>query len=513
MRKTITFNRRQILRGTGGFVVGLPFLESLAAPRLCLAEVRPPVRKRLAVVKNHHGNLRPQTLDLKQPTPRSEQLFAGHTIHAGDLAPRRENGQVVFSEALQAPADRVTYRLLGKMNVYQAIDVPFFTDHTKGGPLGNFAETGDPSEFRRQDMRETIDNVLGWSKNFYSDLTGIRERVLLVGTLKFGNEYSWRYTSPATKTGDIVFIPGHLEPGAAWDSLFRGFDPKPENTAPRAPAARPIIDLVLEDYKRIRQSDRRLSEKDRQRLDDHVERLHELERKVNDLREPPNRDSCTVPQKPDLPCRETKGICASDPKRTTEVYVEMIAAAFFCGLTRLAVFDQAQPFVANFSGDWHQNVAHAADQKRLAENNRNIFNHGMVGLAAKLDVEEAGGRTYLDNSLVWSTNENGYDTHWSHGVATATFGSAGGFLRTGQFIDFRRDQSSVWKSLYDGGGHGITMNQWLAIILQSMGLPRSEFEVGDQQGYGRMRIGQRFAGRYVPEAISQASRVPELLRA
>jgi len=102
-------------------------------------------------------------------------------------------------------------------------------------------------------------------------------------------------------------------------------------------------------------------------------------------------------------------------------------------------------------------------------------------------------------------NENGYRTHSGTGIPIVTFGSAGGFFRTGQLVDFRRDQANP-------RGHGITCNQLLSIVLQSMGLPRSEFEVGGQQGYGRMRVGPAFQGKYVADAIAQASRVPELLR-
>jgi len=177
-----------------------------------------------------------------------------------------------------------------------------------------------------------------------------------------------------------------------------------------------------------------------------------------------------------------------------------------CGLSRIAVLNQKEKFVASFSGDWHQGVAHTNNQTLLAENFRNTLSYLAASLAKKLDVEEANGRTFLDNSLIMFTNENGYSTHSGLGVPVITFGSAGGFFKTGQIVDFRRNQA-------EARGHGITYNQWLAIVLQSMGLPRSEFETGDQQGYGRMRVGKTSVGKYVPEAISQASRVPDLIKA
>lgn len=186
--KTINVSRRQVLRGAGGFTIGLPFLPSLATPRNCLAAVVPPFRRRFVSVLIPHGGLRPETFNWDQAVPRTESLFAGHTIRAGDLAPRMDGANVVFSNALQAPSAMLTPALLKKMNVYRAVDNPFFTDHTTGSPLGNFARSGDPSEFKGQDPRETIDNVLGYSKTIYDSLDGIRERVLLLGTRTWENE-------------------------------------------------------------------------------------------------------------------------------------------------------------------------------------------------------------------------------------------------------------------------------------------------------------------------------------
>ncbi len=506
--KPITISRRQVLRGAGGFTIGLPFLASLATPKGSLAAVGTPVRKRFVAGFTAHGGLRPETIFWNQATPRTETLFPGHTITAGDLAPRSEGGRAVFSSAIQIPQDILNERLLRKMNVLRALDIPFFTDHTPGAALGNFANTNS-GEFARQDPRETIDSVLGWSKSFYDSLDGIKERVLLMGTMNWTNEFTWRYSSPATKSGNLTSISAEREPGRLWDRLFRGFTPTAPGTPqpPPKPADKPIVDMVIEDYRRLKQSNTRLSAQDKQRLDDHLDRLAELERKVGTMREAPSSGiSCNkLPERSNLPCGGGNQ-CAGDPRRYVDVYSDLVAAAFMCGLSRVAVINQPERFVANFSGDWHQSVAHTGNQALLAENFRNTLSYVPASLAKKLDVEESGGRTFLDNSLIMFTNENGYNTHRSEGIPVITFGSAGGFLKTGQLIDFRRDSS-------DARGHGITYNQWLAIVLQSMGLPRSEFEVGGQQGYGRMRVGKDFTGKYAAEAISQASRIPTLLKA
>jgi len=511
--KPLIVSRRQVLRGAGGFTVGLPFLTSLATPRNSLAAVGAPARRRFVGVMNSHGGLRPETISWDQPTPRSEELFSGHTIRAGDLAPRNEGGKVVFSSALQAPSDLLSERLIRKMNVLRAVDIPFFTDHTTGSALGNFARTGDPSEFRHQDPRETIDNLLGWSNTFYDSMDGIRERVLLMGTRRWENEMSWRYSSPATKSGSLNGIPAENDAGRIWDTLFRGFTPpktgQPAPSTPPPPAPKAVVDLVLEDYRRLRQSNVRLSADDKQRLDDHIDRLAELERKVDAVRAPGHATSgisCESLPMRNAPECGNGGVCAGDARRFVDVFTDLIAAAFTCGLSRIAVLNQWQAFVANFGGDWHQGVAHTGNQTLMGENNRNTFAYAVVGLAKKLDIEESNGRTFLDNTLIMYTNESGYNTHQGLGIPVVTMGSAGGFFKTGQLIDFRKNNA-------EARGHGITYNQWLAVVLQSMGLPRSEFEKGGVQGYGRMKVGKDFTGKYVSDAISQASRVPALMKA
>ena len=316
--RPIIISRRQVLRGAGGFTLGVPFLASLATPRGSLAAVATPMRKRFVAGFTGHGGLGPETVFWDQATPRKEMLFPGHTISAGDLAPRTEGGKVVVSNAIQIPQDILSERLLRKMNVYRALDIPFFTDHTTGCWLGNFARTGDPSEFRGQDPRQTIDNVLGWSNTFYGSLDGIRERVVQMGTMNWENEFSWRYSNPSTRSGSLVAVRAQQDPGRVWDTLFRDFTPPaPGMAAPAAPPpAKPIVDLVIEDYRRLKQGNTRLSAQDKQRLDDHLDRLAELERKVGTLRESPaSGRSCGH-----LPARSALGCgggsqCLGDPRK------------------------------------------------------------------------------------------------------------------------------------------------------------------------------------------------------
>jgi hypothetical protein len=149
-----------------------------------------------------------------------------------------------------------------------------------------------------------------------------------------------------------------------------------------------------------------------------------------------------------------------------------------------------QQFVA-YSGDWHQDVAHqwqsAENQDLIVRSYQRIFESCLVDLAAKLDVEEAPGMTYLDNSLLAWSQESGMETHGSVSIPVVTFGSAAGFFKTGVFADYRRTDPEA-ASFDPGAGNvqyfGLLYAQWLATVLQAMGAPPSEFERWGHKGYG-----------------------------
>jgi hypothetical protein len=112
----------------------------------------------------------------------------------------------------------------------------------------------------------------------------------------------------------------------------------------------------------------------------------------------------------------------------------------------------------------------------------------LVDMAKRLDsVEEVPGLTYLDHSLLVWTQESGMETHGSVSVPVVTFGRAAGRLKTGLLCDYRRTGNAA--SQYDPGAGGkqtlgLLYSQWLATVLQAMGVPPSEFERWGSKGYG-----------------------------
>lgn len=496
-------SRRQFLRGAG-VSVGIPFLSSLATPRGARADVVAERRPRFVEVMTFHGGIRGDNFfPSSEGLSGTEMLFSNHPIRFGAIPARKEGDKVVISKTLQASKDQLTDRLLSKMNIYRGFHTPFRTDHSSAIHLGYFV--GGDNADGRGDPNPTIDQFLAWSKSFYRSTAGIAERLMLVGNLDWDPEKSFRWASPETKTGGIVAVRSSRDPVAMWNKLFKGVAAgAPAAPDPNVARAKAITDLVFEDFKRVRDGNLRLSLHDKQRLSDHMEMLSEVQRKVANVA---SGVACgNIPASSPLP---------ADPAQAMALWTDIIAAAIKCGLTRLACLYSAQAWVRDWknfpvnNGPWHQEVAHGHNQELLSENVRNLFAGAVLALAKKLDVEESGGTTFLDNSLIFMTNECGEITHTGADYPLLTMGSAAGFFKTGQFVDTRRmTPDARWTHFGSKSGYvGCTYNQMMAMVLQSMGVPRSEFEVNGRQGYGRIVVGPSYSGCLVPDAIASASRV------
>ena len=501
--KTIISNRRQLLRGAGGFTLGLPFLASLATPRGALGQAVPARRPRFVAFTTNHGGITGTSMypDPALLTGRTE-LYTGHSIGHGTLSRRVEGANALLSPVLRAPATVLTDRLVGKMNVLRGLDIPFYIAHHTGGHLGNYARNdgnGNDGKSLQSQPLPTIDQVLAWSPSFYRDLGGIKERALIVGPR---GGLSWNYSDPAARTGAIQAVRNEVSSLSLFNRIFVA--PTTPGMTPRPP----IVDRVMESYRNLRNGNRRLSGADRQRLDDHLSRLAELERRLQVDSRPASCEGVPRPTEEALilqPSRE-------DPvkaRRRAQLYNDVIVAAFMCGTSRIAVHGIDEQF-SSYVGDWHQDIAHKhtlpGPQQILMDGLQLTFEGAVMDLVVKLDVEESAGFTYLDNSLVQWTQESGQITHDSTSIPVVTFGAAAGALKTGLYVDYR-NQTTAGRVLSFGqfvDHGGLTYNRWLATVLQTLGLPRTEYERPDSRGYGLTYVSPDFTRAYLPGVLASA---------
>ena len=467
--------RRAVLRGTGGVAIALPLLQSLL-PRGAQAAV---AGKRFVGFRTEHGGL--DGLNMVPGLSVSNQTAAlWHNVKYGSLlaGAQKSGGNTIVSPVLTGSSSVLTDKLLGKMNVLMGFDIPMYLGHSRGAAFGNYGV----SDQGPKDLRQfpTVDQLMAWSQKFYTSTEGVTQRSIVAG----GNEISFGWSNPMSQSGTVQKMASISSALELFDKLFAGVTPPPPGaTAPMK--RKTVVDRLRNSYKSLRTSDRRLSMEDKRRLDDHVGALDELDRRLVQSSAPPAL-TCSVKKPASLANPRGRGVVGDTAYHKT--LNDVIAMALGCGVSRVANINVPGEF-SDYQGDWHQQIAHnhtqAEPQATMLQATRATFQATLLDLAAKLDAfEDSPGVSALDNSLVQWSQEAGIITHDQHAMTVVSFGGAGGFFKTGQFVDYRSGRVDGYKQQY-----GIFYRQWLANTLLAMGIPASEFEFGNQPGYGDARGG------------------------
>ena len=196
-RQVIDISRRQMLRGIGGATLALPILPSLLCRTAYGADpvfTRPP--RLYWVTTDHGGAFEASMFPSTSLLTASQALYSDHTVRSGALVPTTSGSDTVLSPVLRAPSSSLSAALVAKMNVLWGLDVPFYIAHNTGLHLGNYARNdgnGGDGKAVQAFPRPTIDQIMAWSPSFYSNLSGIRERAMIMS----GRPVSWNYSDPA----------------------------------------------------------------------------------------------------------------------------------------------------------------------------------------------------------------------------------------------------------------------------------------------------------------------------
>jgi hypothetical protein len=260
-----------------------------------------------------------------------------------------------------------------------------------------------------------------------------------------------------------------------------------------------VVDRVLEHYQGLRSGRfgeaSRLSAADRQRLDAHMERLFELQRKLTVTID------CSAPTRPGRPATAHEELA---------MVVDLFTVALTCGSSHVAVLSVAGRSMSRDRGwtNWHEQIAHNGGGDRGDHNpefqrinyraQREIFEHAFLTLASQLDVDAGDGRTVLDDTLLVWTQESGDTTHMNTSMPVVTAGSAAGWFHTGRFVDYRnRGNRRMVDASTPARWPGTIYNRFLSNVLQSMGVQpadwRAEHEHVQPDAYAR---GMRGYGHY-----------------
>ena len=437
----------------------------------------------------------------------------------------------MWSAVYRASANRMTPDLASKFNVLRGLDIPYYIGHHWGGHLGNFAGTVNNTTAgvsNLEYMTATIDQVMAYSSAVYSpdDLANrMTQRSFNIGS----GRYSYNFSSPSTRTGLVVQQPSKTHNQELYDYLFRpatAFNGINDS----------IVDGIRANFARLRRHPR-LSRGDLSRLDQHVERMAEIERK---LRVAAVMEAPPAPPEGDTE-RDLTGNHTFSHNSTLQAQYcglmnDMIVAAFSTGTSRVGTWGQGLHFTDDTIADWHGNVAHGGMGAQRSQGytlgwQQGTFEHVMVDLAAKLDaVPTHDGGTLLDHSLLTMTTESGQYTHHTGCVnyPLVTAGGAGGFFNTGFYVDYSNkdvvyddlNERIAGNPMYQAESPGLLYNQWLGNALMAMGLEPETFETfrtfssqgpsrGEPvRGYGFQYIDPHRQDHYAPAQAVAGSPLP-----
>jgi hypothetical protein len=505
--------RRQFLRGAGGATMLLPFMPSLL-PRTARAQTAAPPKRFVYIGTEHGGASFANVYGTQGSTgATSVNLWPGNTAQYAPLALSTSGASASLSPIYTAPATVLTPAIVQKMNIIRGIDFANPVGHQDGAHLGNNAsQVGDRAPTLTPMV--TIDQLMAYSPNFYSDIPRVRS--ISIGGVR---NLTWTYTNPSSRSG-VQKLQCYQSALPLFNSIFG-------TGTTSAPPTRPlIIDRVLQNYNSLRQSNRRLSAADKARLDDHVARLTQLQMEIAARTKPLD---CGMPTAPadnmsTFQNLDNKGLALDQQTGFYKVMADILITAFSCGATRIAVFHDNYPY-STYQGDWHQDIAHQdmADgpQMTLSASYQQVFEHIFMYLVNGLDaVKDPDGSTVLDNSVLFWGHECGYSTHDPWCLPLIMAGKAGGYFKTGLYVDYRNQvpssQNWVNNVAVPGNFSGLIYPQFLATMLYSMGIKATEWtQPNGLPGYGDYKTDstslQQFQYKGVstrPDAVTKNASMP-----
>jgi hypothetical protein len=496
--KWCPITRRHFLQGAGNAVLALPLLPSLLSRQALAQLMSTPVQKTFVGIKAANGlfeALGPNSLLMPKlplnlsPNPglAVRTQVGRHSVHAGALTSLMQDGKIsqLINESYNS--------LLPKMNMMQGFDyVPLASFHHNAhfGNQWDVAGSGG-----RVPIAPSIDQIMAYSTNFYKN-PALRGRSVAYtaceleqgfgGAGQFGGP-SATFKDPSNPlTSEIVSTPAFASPLALWERFFGSGTIK-------TPLKATLVDRILADYKSVR-TNPRLGAADRQMLDNHISFMQETQRQVASVagacatpsRPPDNAPSGTywgagIYARNGIPCTY------EDRVQLLLTMNSVITAIVACGLCH-SFLSQANFIITHTPGDdYHQwshdgwnndenKVNNQASYDLLLKHNNDVLRLQCLDLAKKLDAIKPDGVTsLLDNSLIMWLQEHSKRGHESWNVPVITWGSAGGAIKTGQYIDYR-DVQSTYRDDRVFTRFGFPINQLWANIMKAVGVPPSEFE-------------------------------------
>lgn len=281
-----------------------------------------------------------------------------------------------------------------------------------------------------------------------------------------------------------------IDPVEAFNVLFTGVvvgdDPAAMAEAERRrKLGQSLIDYVRSDVERLRG---RLAAQEKQKLDQHLDSLRDLEKQFSSTNSGGGGAACSVPNQPSG-FNQLRRWNGGEPffDAITDAQIDVLAQAMACDITRFATL-----FLADLAydgnplslpADNHGGVAHTYQGSALGTGRTEAgnpsswvplarFNHYSYGKIARLmmRLDEFG---VLDNTLIYASTDMGDPAmHSTRNVASLIAGGANGKFRMGRRLRVNDDcpASNGWCQEGDPDNTTISNNKILVAIAQAFGV-------------------------------------------
>jgi hypothetical protein len=430
-------NRRAVVRGFGGVVIGLPLLASLQDRRALAQSMN--VAKRFIAFFDHGGYI--------SCVDKDGRRYDGRGVNNGVDAWAPAAGEKLELGTIHQPLAAHTDSLLvlrGINNKACQEQSPYNGDHGWANVTAlTAAKASNLSEEAQTSEGPSIDAVLA-ARLKERDPTPFSSIHLSVPAHNYGTPFF----SAARQPSD-----GEYNPAKAFDKLFAGVSEQGEQPNPAALRARVLKKSILDGTAEgLSLFEARVSAADKIAIDAHLTHIRELEKQLAAVEVAP---ACKKPV-----------LTGQDPKwdyysvqidKSGPAMVDVMVAAMRCGLTNVGAFEIGD-FYAKFLNptfpaayDIGHSLHHSArdvgktgpdgakwqDWYDTMLKNRQWRMGLLARLLDGLAATPEGTGTMLDGTLLLNTSE--FSTGADHSVADLPVllaGKAGGQLKTGRHLNY-----------------------------------------------------------------------------
>jgi hypothetical protein len=259
-------------------------------------------------------------------------------------------------------------------------------------------------------------------------------------------------------------LPPENSPYVAYQRLFGNSLGEPLDVEQRVARRQSVLDVVADDYEQLRG---RLGSEDREKLDNHLLSIDAIRDRL---------DKAVV--KFEGTCQPLELGPPLDVNKTENMPVigglqmDLLAMAFACDITRVAslmwtnstssaVFSFIDPAIK----EGHHALAHKGDEDTIKVQHNTMINtwyaSQLASLIDRLKAIPEGDGTVFDNTVIlWTNEQSRGNNHDRRDLPYVIAGSAGGFFKTGRYVEFPSDTAH---------------NHLLVSLLNAMDIDASEF--------------------------------------